>query len=592
MEFDLSPIFESGSSNGYDIVDPNRIDPHIGTFGDFDTLARALQKRGMKLVCDVVPNHMGIKGKNKWWQDVLEHGPTSPYAPFFNIDWNPEKRELKNKILLPILGDMYGKSLFNQEIQLRGNGEKFWIECGGYHLPISSAGLTLIKEICGNGIDTALALFNGKKGVDESFDLLHQLLELQYYRLAYWLVAGQEINYRRFFNINELVAIHIEEEKVLDAHHELIFKWIEEGKVQGLRIDHPDGLYDPLEYFKRVESHHPPFVILEKILDVDESLPSSFPVQGTVGYEYLNMLNALFVQKNHAHHFTKIYQKFIGYDLDYYPLIYQRKKQFLKMQLESEIHFLGWKLDRLKESNRHYRDFTRVDLTRALGEIIACFPVYRTYIRANEGVSKRDRDYIFRAIENAKLKTPEINRSVYDYIGALLVGELQFPYHEGIDFTLRFQQLTAPIMAKGLEDSTFYIYNRFIALNEVGGNPNHFGISRGEFHQFNIEKRAKWPLGFLPSSTHDTKRSQDVRMRLDVLSELPKKWGALVFFWERENRKYKKKLKGSSVPDRNTEYFLYQTLLGIWPELPPSPDFLERVHQSMLKAIREAGLYY
>lgn len=432
------------------------------------------------------------------------------------------------------------------------------------------------------------------KGANSNFDLLHALLEQQFYRLAGWHVAGQEINYRRFFNINELIVIHIEKEKVLNAHHEMVFKLIEEGKVQGLRIDHPDGLYDPATYFERIQAHHPSFVVLEKILNEKEPLPSFFQVQGTVGYEFLNLVNGLFIQADNAAHFSKIYDNFIGHETDFTLLLYERKKQFMKLHMGSEILAMGWALAQITETSRYYRDFTRRDLTKALGEIICCFPVYRTYIRKGEEVSKRERDYIIQAVEAAAGKTPEIDPSIYAFIRALLLTELKDSMPETMDFIFRFQQQTAPVMAKGLEDSAFYIFNRFISLNEVGGDPKCFGLSKSEFHQFNSEKLSKWPLGFLPSTTQDTKRSEDVRMRLNVLSEIPKKWGAHVALWEKENRKYKKKLRGALFPDRNAEYFLYQTLVGIWPDDPSeanSASFLERIWGYILKSLREAGIY-
>lgn len=628
-----SPLLEAASLHGYDIVNPNSFNQRIGGREAFDLLSKELQERRMKLVFDLVPNHMGIKGKkNLWWLDVLEKGPQSSYADFFDIDWNPLKRELKNKVLLPILGNPYGQSLLNQEIQLFWESGGLWIRYDGYQLPLNPesydfvlsniietettwlAFLDISQEVQKDNINSKkrlqslyessekvrtsigqlLSLFNGTKGDYKSFDLLHALLELQHYRLAYWLVAGQEINYRRFFNINELVAIHIENEKVLNEHHRLIFELVREGKVQGLRIDHPDGLYDPACYFEKIQEHKPAFVVIEKILDLNESLPSTWNVQGTVGYEFLNVLNGLFIQKTYETHFSKIYDQFIGHPTDFDFLVYDRKKWFTSIHMGGEINTLGWKLDQFTDSSRYYRDFTRVDLTNALQEVIACFPVYRTYVQPGEATTSGDKNHIIQAVEAAKHKNPQIPSSIYTFIHDLLLSELKEPSLKETDFVLRFQQQTAPVMAKALEDSCFYIFNRFVSLNEVGGNPRYFGTPKSEFHQFNIKKLSKWPLGFLPTSTQDTKWSEDARMRLNVISEIPKEWKLHITAWEKENRKHKKKIHGSLFPDLNTEYYLYQMLLSVWPDDPQqaaSTAFHERLWECFLKSMREAGIY-
>ncbi len=367
-----------------------------------------------------------------------------------------------------------------------------------------------------------LALFNASGYLG----ILHELLEKQFYRLANHLTAGQEINYRRFFNINHLIAIHTEKKRVFETYHQLVFEWLKEGKVQGLRIDHPDGLYDPTSYFEMICKQHPTVLIVEKILDYQEHLPTNWKVQGTVGYEFLNLLNGLFIEKKNEQKMTDCYETFIGMSIDFEALLYERKKWYILMHMKSELNALGEKLDRISESNPFYRDFTRGDLIRVLEEILACFPVYRTYIRADEEISNFDKDVIIRAVQRAKLKGIEVDPSVFDYVKSLLLRELPHPpsvWTDLIDFTLRFQQQMAPVMAKGLEDSCFYIYNRFLSLNEVGGNPSLFGMALHQFHHYNHEKLKRWPLGFLPTSTHDTKRSHDVRMRMNVVSEMPEK---------------------------------------------------------------------
>lgn len=576
----LSPIFDSFSSHGYDVTDPNHLNQVLGISDDFEELCKILSEYGMKQILDVVPNHMGIKGrKNKWWLDVLQNGPNSQYAEFFDIDWNPPKEELKDKILLPILKDPYGQVLEEGEIKLISDAD-FWITYADYQLPVTPASKAFILE---KGFEN----FNGKKGDPKSFDLLHELLEKQWYRLSHWIVAGQEINYRRFFNINELIAIHIENESVLKTHHQWVFNLIKEKKVHGIRVDHPDGLYDPTMYFERLKEKGVNFIIVEKVLDFNENLPDKWKVEGTVGYDFLNVLNGLFIQKKNEKAFTRIYNRFINTELDYDDLIYNRKKWYVRFHMGSEINSLANRLDEISEKNRFTRDFTRVDLSRAIQEVIACFPVYRTYVRAHEELNKKDILYISEAIEKAKDKAPEIDVSVFQYLSDVLLMKLGNG-EEIDDFVSRFQQITAPAMAKGLEDSVYYIYNRLLSLNEVGNNPKYFGVSKAEFHQFNVEKQKKYPFGFLATSTHDTKRSEDARMRLDVLSEIPSKWQMVITSWKKENHKFKKSLNKNLIPDSNTEYYIYQMLLSMWTEESPN---LERIWDCLLKSIREAGIY-
>lgn len=643
-----SPFYEAYSEHGYDVTNPNCINPIIGNEKGFESFLRQLKKHGIQIIVDVVPNHMGMKGgRNKWWQDVLENGPNSEYAHFFDIDWSSEKLELANKVLLPILGDSYGAVLEDQRIKLSFDDGAFILHYADYPLPVAphtyaiilEEGSSELKKRLGenhadwkeyqelinlysffpdlscdrdaknkNGrkrllalvkrslkvrqfLKSRITLFNGKKKAANSFDYLDRLLENQFYRLSFWRVACHEINYRRFFNIHELVAIRIEDEDVLEAHHRWLFELIGSGKVQGLRIDHPDGLYDPVCYFATIRNRYPLFTVVEKILDRKEHLPSTWQVEGTVGYEYLNLLNGLFIRQDKEKDFTEIYEDFIEASVDFEEVVYESKKLFAIYHMASEVEALGLRLDHLSENSRHYRDFTRHDLTKALQEVIACFPVYRTYIGPEGGVSKRDARYINIAIQKAKSRARQLDVSIFDFLEKLLLLKLKIKKEEleGYrEFILRFQQLTGPIMAKGLEDTTFYIYNRFISLNEVGGDPQHFGYSTSDFHRFNLEKRTKWPYGFLSSSTHDTKRSEDVRMRLNVISEISEKWRLEVKKWAMVNSKH----KIDGIPSANTEYFIYQTLVGIWQKSPFKKGelltFTERIWQVILKSMREA----
>ncbi|MFZ0565308.1 MAG: malto-oligosyltrehalose synthase [Chlamydiales bacterium] len=642
-----SPYFDAYSSHGYDVTDPNRLNPKLGTQELYIDFCENLKQLGLKHIIDVIPNHMGIKGgKNRWWQDVLENGPYSEYASFFDINWSPEKWELQDRVLLPILGTNYGKALENQEIKLSFSEGCFSLSYGDFPLPVASHSLAIILEVNSEALKQQLgethndwkayqylielyrffpvaiqdrmakkqegkeklqklvshsrrvkhhlkevvALFNGKKRVADSFDLLDRLLEAQYYRLSFWKVANHEINYRRFFNIHELVALRIEEKQVLEAHHRWVFELAHSGTIQGIRVDHPDGLYDPVCYFEELRSRFSLFTIVEKILDRKETLPSNWKVEGTVGYEYLNMLNGLFIRQESEKEFSEIYEDFIEERLDFEEVLHGSKKHFAVHEMASEVAVLGLKLDRLSERNPHYRDFTRNDLTRALAEMIAFFPVYRTYIGPTGKASRRDQRYISIAIKKAKGQAKDLDTSIFDFFEKLLLIKLKTGREEEEryrEFILRFQQLTAPMMAKGLEDTTFYIYNRFISLNEVGGDPTHFGRSVSDFHRFNREKKEKWPFGLVSSSTHDTKRSEDVRMRLNVLSEMPDRWRLEVKKWSRVNSKHKRE-----GPSANTEYFIYQTLVGVWPTHPLKKNewelFVDRLWDILLKSMREA----
>lgn len=706
-----SPYFQAspGTMHGYNVTDPNRINPEIGSPEDYSQFCEALAQNGLGQIVDVVPNHMGVTGNNNlWWLDLLENGPSSVYARYFDIDWKPVKQELWGKVLLPVLGNFYGKVLEDQEIQLVFQKGEFTAFYHGHRFPIDPKTYPVIlesdiaelekkigqenqdyleylsiitafknlpatsecapekvmernreKEIAKQRLDALaqrsdeirgfienrIRFFNGNKSDPKSFDPIDRLLDLQSYRLAFWSVASQEINYRRFFDINELAAIRIEDEKVFRHYHELLFKLIKEGKVSGLRIDHPDGLYDPPVYLHRLQreyllqmvlkeweehshsetgkteeididavrealdrllvnefSSSPAFyVVVEKILDRKEPLPENWNIHGTVGYSYLNSLNGLFVDSRNEKVFEKLYEEYIGHPIDFDELVYNKKKFFGLVPMASEINALGHRLNQISETNRNFRDFTRNDLIVAIRETIAGFPVYRTYVSPDStSVSEIDEKYIRAAIEKARKKTPALSPAVYDFLQNALLLRLktEIGSEESMlyrDFLLRFQQLTGPIMAKGVEDTSFYVYNRFISLNEVGGDPFYFGYTAESFHRQNIERNKRWPSGMITSSTHDTKRSEDVRMRINVLSEIPEEWKFKITEWAKLNQKYKTIIDGVPEPRRNTEYFIYQTLIGAWPDNPLSASamglFYERIWQYMLKSVREAKIY-
>lgn len=703
--FQASP----GSMHGYNVTDPNRINSEIGSPEDYAHFCEALSQNGLGHIVDVVPNHMGVTGNNNiWWQDVLENGEASVYAKYFDIDWKPVKQELWGKVLLPVLGNFYGSVLENQEIQLVFQSGAFTVFYHNHCFPIDPKTYPVIlendivelgkkmgqenqdyleylsiitafrnlpqaceyasekimernreKEIAKQRLDALtqrsvqikgfieqrVLFFNGNKSDPKSFDHIDRLLGLQSYRLAFWSVASQEINYRRFFDINELAALRIEDEKVFRHYHELLFKLIKEGKVNGLRIDHPDGLYDPPVYFQRLQreyimqmvlkeweerrcsgteeteeidtdavreivdhllvnefSSSPAFyVVAEKILDRKEPLPENWDIHGTVGYDYLNSLNGLFVDSRSEKAFGKLYEKYIGHPIDFDELVYNKKKFFGLVPMASEINALGHRLDSISETNRNFRDFTRNDLIVAIRETIAGFPVYRTYVSPDSvSISERDEKYIRAAVEKARTKTPALNPAVYDFLQDALLLRLKTEAGSEEsrlyrDFLLRFQQLTGPIMAKGVEDTSFYVYNRLVSLNEVGGDPFYFGCTVDAFHCQNIERNKRWPCSMIASSTHDSKRSEDVRMRINVLSEIPDEWESKIVEWAELNQEFKTTIEGVLEPRRNTEYFIYQTLMGAWPDEPLTASaldsFYERIWQYVLKSVREAKIY-
>ena len=668
----LSPITRAtpGSEHGYDVIDPTVLNPELGNEEEFDRFAGAVQANGMGLLLDVVPNHMGIgKALNRWWRDVLEHGPSSRYAAAFDIDWHPIKRELENKVLLPILGDQYGAVLESQEMQIEYEDGSFHLRYGDHRLPLApktwtgllSQGLdrlmgqgepgmpvlelqsivTALKNLPGRDerdperiaeryrekevikkrlaalmehseavrdfVSGNVRLFNGERGRSDSFDLLDALLNEQAYRLASWKVASEEINYRRFFDINDLAAIRMEDETVFQEFHQFLLRLLERAAVRGCRIDHVDGLYDPSRYLHRLRdltiadgSRPPLFIVVEKILGKDEPLPDTWPVEGTTGYDFLNQVNGLFVAGAHEKVLTDFYTKFVDREEAYADLVYGCKQLIMRASMSSEVNVLGHHLNGISERDRRSRDFTLNNLTHAIRETIACFPVYRTYVTAGpEPVADRDRAYIHMAVARAKRRNPAISGQVFDFIRSILLKQRdarsQDEHDEQIRFVMKFQQTTSPVTAKGVEDTVFYRYHRLVSLNEVGGEPEQFGISVEEFHKRMKERQARWPHALSASSTHDTKRSEDVRARINVLSELPQEWKARVTRWSRLNQSYRRETEGERMPDRNDEYLFYQTLIGAWPLEPMGDDayrrFVDRIKQYMQKAVHEAKVH-
>jgi (1->4)-alpha-D-glucan 1-alpha-D-glucosylmutase len=674
-----SPYFQTSpdSLHGYDITDHNKLNPAIGSRADYDAWITELHAHSMGQVLDFVPNHVGIAdSRNQWWMDVLENGPSSRYARYFDIDWQPRKFDLRGKVLLPILSDQYGRVLERGELQVRFEEGTFYLLYGQRRLPMAPGTYRYVLEIalqnlgeyadedfyaelqsiltaleylpkrtetdpkriaerirekeiikrrlerrCAEApqvqqaIERALAQINGKPGDPSSFDMLDELLNAQSYRLAFWRVAAEEINYRRFFDVNDLAAIRVELPKVFEAVHRLLLELMSTGAVTGLRIDHPDGLYLPSEYFEKLQQRcakalgtglpkdgRAIYMVAEKILTGPETLRANWRVHGTTGYDFANDVTQLLVDASAEAAITKAFHRFIGHSVPFGHLLYAKKLQVMKLALANDVDVLGNMLDRLSEQTRWYRDFTLEALSRAVRETVACFPVYRTYLAPGQPVSEEDCQVVERAIAAAKRRNPAIDESIFNYLGEVLL--FRFPPNldakaraEHTHFVLKFQQATGPIMAKGLEDTVFYIYNRLSALNDVGGEPQQFGMNIDAFHERNFHRQRDWPATLLATSTHDTKRSEDVRARVVAISEIPEVWRRSLQRWRAANRRWKRAITDLEAPDANEEYLLYQTLLGTWPvqtngepESFPSPEYIERIQSYMAKALHEAKI--
>ncbi|MGB8441182.1 MAG: malto-oligosyltrehalose synthase [Candidatus Acidiferrales bacterium] len=659
----------SGSGHGYDATDPTRIDSDLGSEQQFDMFQADLQKHSLGLLLDIVPNHMAASDENPWWMDLLENGPASVYSSYFDVDWHPPSRILDNKILLPVLSSVYADALKNQELQLifvRGSffvkhhdglfpvaprsypmilthrqhllEEKLRPDSASFqeysgiiaalsavpireYVPIDAAGdrrlqIEAIKErlrrLYENQpefrafVDENLKIFNGKRGVASSFRYLDRLLSEQAYVLSYWQNVNAEINYRRFFSITDLVGVRVEDPMVFDATHNVAFHLIERGAVTGLRIDHIDGLRDPLAYLRRLqeklqspadkESSNQFYVIVEKILSGKEELPGDWPVQGTTGYEYLNAVNRLFVHPEGGRAAEQAYFAFLKNKVNYQHLLYQKKRLVMSTLLAVEMRYLGRQLGILAEHDRFARDIPRADLGQALIEVTASLSVYRTYIR-EMNLPRDAKRYIEAAVAAARSRKPNMNSASFDFVRSVLLME-DGRYHFAeqrearLAFVMRWQQFTGPIVAKGLEDTTLYVYCPLISLNEVGGDPRPSEPSPFEFNSFIHDRQRRWPFGLNTTSTHDTKRGEDVRARINVLSELPGEWRRRLNSWSRWNTKKKKVVNGEPAPDRDEEIFLYETLLGAWPlDAKDMPAFRRRMKQYVIKATREAMVH-
>jgi (1->4)-alpha-D-glucan 1-alpha-D-glucosylmutase len=705
----------AGSTHGYAVVDYTQLNPELGGRDGYRALVEALHGHEMGQILDVVSNHMSATpAENSWWNDVLENGPGSPHAAYFDIDWHPVKEELRNKVLLPILGDQYGQVLERGELKLEYREGAFFLRYYQTLLPLDprtyrvilTHGLDALKEAQPpdseevrelESIITALEHLPGRTdaapgsiaerqrekevikgrlhtltdrakavaefirgGVQElngtpedphSYDRLDKLLDSQVYRLSHWKAAADEINYRRFFDVNELTAVCMEDPDVFAESHRLTFDLLVRGDVDGLRIDHIDGLYEPTEYLRRLQRGYllalgkdlyqrateaalrprdapagtpppwsdiepaflpsvtemtcadrttlPLYVMAEKILSADETLPEHWLLAGTTGYEFLNSVHGLFVDPAGLAELTSIYSRFIDRRLDFREVAHQSKLLIFRTAMSSELQLLAHRLNRISERHRRSRDFTLNSLRIALREILACFPVYRTYIREGH-VPEHDQQVLCRAVAQAKRRNPATDAAVFDFIRDVLLLESppdldEAGRRERALFVGRVQQVTSPVMGKGLEDTAFYRFFPLASLNEVGGDPARGVTSIEEFHRSNLARQAAWPRSLVCTATHDTKRSEDVRARINVLSEIPHLWRKAVNHWARLNRRHCRDVDGQPAPSRNDEYLFYQSLLGVWPLTPPRGkdlrELADRMAAYMAKATHEAKVH-
>jgi (1->4)-alpha-D-glucan 1-alpha-D-glucosylmutase len=652
---------EHGSTHGYNVVDHGVINPELGGKDGHEQLIAAIRAKGLGHLLDFVPNHVGIgSGENKWWQDVLENGPASLYADNFDVDWHPPTLGLENKVLLPTLGRQFGLELEDGKLSIARDGGSFHVvyydrrfpaSLRSYHFVLAlaverlrlpaedrhflelesilraidhlpSASETsperraerarekeVIKrrlcELCEaradirDTIDGVIAEKNPSEHGHGDIEWLDAFLHEQNYRLAYWRVATEEINYRRFFDVNELAAIRMEDPRVFDATHALVLDLVARGAVTGIRLDHTDGLYEPQAYFRtlqqrlraaisatgrRAPAHV--YVVAEKILGRGEQLPRNWQVSGTSGYDFLGVINALWVDGAADQRMTELYKQLTGEHTPYAQIVMECKRQIMDTSLSAETIMLGQALRRLAETDRRSRDFTLTALTTAIKETIAAFPVYRSYIAPDGTRQPNDEAHIDHAIALAKRKNRGLDPSVFDYVRDVLLLHVQSP--GAAHFAMRFQQLTGPVMAKGVEDTAMYRYNRLICLDEVGGDPARFGASIEELHAHNAAMLTAFPLTMVTTTTHDTKRSEDVRTRIAVLSEMPDEWEARVTRWLALAKPHGATLHGRPAPSPNDLYLLVQTIVGAWPMTGDDPALADRIAAYMTKAIREA----
>ena len=623
-----SPYLQAipGSTHGYDVVDPERPNEELGGEEGHSRFCQRLKELGLGQLLDIVPNHMALGQQNRYWWDVIENGPSSRYATWFDIDWQSVEAKLQNKVLIPVLGDQYGRELSSGRIKMEYTGERFQVRYVDNLFPVAPRSLSnlllkaaeyahsdtlhfiagsfarlpspelsdrgvasarhrdktviyrMLKRLCKEQPEVSAAISRGVDELNHEMDALDEVLNQQSYRLAYWRTADQELGYRRFFDVNTLIGLRMEREHVFEATHSRILQWFENGVLDGVRVDHPDGLRDPQQYFERLRKRAPEaWIVGEKILEPGEFLRESWPIQGTSGYDFMNICNRFLVHGEGLTELTKIYSDFTGEPVDFAEVAHEKKKTVQQEALGSDINRLASLFVEICESNRDRRDHTRAEIRRALREVSSSFPVYRTYVVADrDRILDEDRSNIEQAVAQAKERRQDLDAGLFDFIADVLTLRVRGKLES--EFLMRFQQFTSTVMAKGVEDTAFYCFNRMVGLNEVGNDPGLDGISVEEFHSYFAKMQATHPLTMTTLSTHDTKRADDVRARLATVTEIPGRWSSALHKWSRMNTPF----RTGSHPDRNTECFLYQTLIGAWPI---SKD---RLIAYMEKAVREA----
>jgi len=623
-----SPYLQAaaGSMHGYDVVDHQRVNDELGGEEGHRRFCARLAELGLGQVLDIVPNHMAVGARNHNWWDVLENGPSSRFATWFDIDWHSSEVKLQNKVLIPVLGDQYGRVLAAGQIQIGRDHGSLCVRYGEHLYPLAPRSLPVILDRAARYANSPTLSFlsdslmrlplpeatdvegiesrhrdkvviydflqrlyeeqpEAIRAVDKAvrelnvdYDALDELLNLQHYRLAYWRTADQELGYRRFFDVNSLVGLRVERPHVFDATHRRILDWLHEGVLDGVRVDHPDGLRDPLQYFTRLRQRCPDaWIIGEKILEPGEFLRENWPIQGTSGYDFLSLCNGWLTHPDGLKEITQIYAEFTHEPTDFAAIAHDKKLNVELEALGSDVNRLSSLFVEICENNRDRRDFTRAEIRRAIREVAARFRVYRTYVvpERNE-ITDEDRKEVSKAIEETKRERPELDAGLLDFIRDVLLMRARGTLET--EFVHRFQQFTSPVMAKGVEDTAFYCYNRMIGLNEVGSAPDREGPSTLEFLEYCMKMQTSHPLTMTTLSTHDTKRSDDVRARLAAITEIPSLWKGFLRRWARLNASH----KTDAYPDRNTEYFLYQTMIGAWP------IERDRLTGYMEKAVREA----
>ncbi len=647
-----SPIFRAraGSTHGYDIVDHTQINPELGGMDALRGLVEALRGEGMGLILDIVPNHMGVGGAdNAWWLDVLEWGRASPYAEFFDIDWDPPDGTLRGRMLAPFLGDAYGTVLANNQLQLKFDEQdgRLFVDYFGNRFPINPRDYTAILLTEGGGLETAARAFADLPAEREALraaadaaraelrrpehrlpitealraydaateggrDLLHRLLDRQNFRLAWWRAASDEINWRRFFDVNSLAGLRVESPAVFEATHAGIFALYEQGLIDGLRVDHVDGLADPRTYCRKLRrrlqslapnrpaglSDEAPVIWVEKILATHERLASDWSIDGTTGYDFMNDASAVLHAAEGEQEITRIWTQATGRTGVFEEEVIPARRQILRESLSSELYATSVALHRIARRDLATRDYTLTAIQRTLTELLAHFRVYRIYAGVG-GMNEADRQAMDWALAGARRCVRATDRHLLELVAGWLSGEdlRQMPAgsrrQERMRAMVRFQQLSSPTAAKSVEDTSFYRYGRLIGRNEVGSEPSQFALSPAAFHAAGRARQARWPRALLATATHDHKRGEDTRARLAVLSEIPSEWDGVLSRWMRLNASLKRDLDGPA-PDAADEVMLYETLLGAWPlDLSPDDrdgvaDLQKRVSAWQEKALREA----